>query len=221
MVYYRCRRHPRDIKIRDFYDVSDIKDDMAQIDLMMDELEGNIPEDVYDVDEVDVDDLLRANRMFRDRFKEVSEVVIQAISNAAAMKKYIHTHREAPKDPDVKGKRKEIKENQKAIVMCKNYINLLNNKIEAMGNQQRFDKANNKIKKLDRDVFKLDDHKKKLKQKLDNQIATINNLYADPEFKDRVSNLTKEIKDLKMNYNKSKLEKDKIKEKSKTTVNEL
>ena len=81
---------------------------MAEIDFMMDNLEANMPDDAYEAD-VDIDELIRSNRMFRDRLKEVSEIVIETIKKAANFKKSINTHRKPSNDPEVNQKHKEIK----------------------------------------------------------------------------------------------------------------
>lgn len=84
-----------------------------------------------------------------------------------------------------------------------------------MADVERLDKANNKIKKLSRDIRKLEDHKIKLKEKLNNQIKTINNLYSDPEFKEKLSKTYEEINKAKEVYDKCKHQRKNLKEKQK------
>ena len=45
----------------------------------MDQLEAGLPEDIYEFTELDVDGMLKANRELRDKIKDISDIVIDAI----------------------------------------------------------------------------------------------------------------------------------------------
>jgi DNA repair exonuclease SbcCD ATPase subunit len=188
---------------------------MDEIDILMDQLQGTMPDDVYEIAEFDIDEMVRVNLNLRDKIKDISMIVKEAITKARELKKSIHTHRDPPKDAEVKDKRSQINQYQNAVNLCKSYIATLNNKIDSMADVERLDRANNKIKKLSKDIRKLEDHKVKLKERLNNQIKTINNLYSDPEFKEKVSKTYEEINKAKEVYDKCKLEKKSLKEKQK------
>lgn len=199
----------------DEFDTKDIDEGMDEIDILMDQLQGTMPDDAYEVADFDIDEMVRVNLNLRDKIKDITFIVKESITKAGELKRSIHTHRDPPKDPEVKDKRTQIKQYQNAVNLWKSYIAALNNKIESMADVERLDKANNKIKKLSRDIRKLEDHKIKLKVKLNNQIKTINNLYSDPEFKEKLSKTYEEINKAKEVYDKCKHQRKNLKEKQK------
>lgn len=77
---------------------------MNEIDLMLDDLEQDIPDDIYENTEFEIDDMMKANRTLRDKIKEISAMVISAIQKASKLKKQIITHRDPPPDPAIKTK---------------------------------------------------------------------------------------------------------------------
>lgn len=144
----------------------------------------------------------KVNHNLRDKIKDIVVIVKQAITKAAAVKKNIPTHREPPSDPEVKAKYKEIKNYQAQIRICKKYADNMNIKIESMDDPNRLDRHADTIRKLKKDIKKLESHKKKLTIQLDNQIDTMHKLYSDPELKEKVTKMTDKIRGLKNKHEK-------------------
>lgn len=186
----------------------------------MDYLEQNIPEDIYEVD-FDVDQMIKSNLAIRDKIKDIAVVVKQAITKAALLKKTVVTHRDPPKDPEVKDKQKQIKQYQDAINTCRSYIHTLNTKIENMNANDRLEVGGSKVKKLNRDIKKLQEHKRKINTKHTNQLQVVNNLYADPEYQQKITSMNDEIRRLKEKYDTQKTEKKKMKEKQKVILDDM
>jgi hypothetical protein len=102
-------KYSKTSKLTSDFDVDDVKNGMNDIDLLLEELEENMPEDVLEHDDYEVDELLKTNRALKDKIKDISEMVISAIQKASQLKRKIVTHRDAPPDPAIKYKNKEIK----------------------------------------------------------------------------------------------------------------
>ena len=128
------------------FDVSTIQHGLDEIDITMDQLEANIPEDIYDYTDLDVDGMLKANRELRDKIKDISDIVIKSIKKAEAMKKEIHTHRDPPEDIEVRSKVVEINNYQQMINHCKKYISNINVKVDKIADQEKLNERDNKIK---------------------------------------------------------------------------
>jgi hypothetical protein len=59
--------------------------------------------------------MMKANRQLRDKIGDISSMVMTAIEKASKLKKQIITHRDAPPDPTVNGKTREISKYQVKI----------------------------------------------------------------------------------------------------------
>jgi hypothetical protein len=68
------------------FDVMTVNDGLDEIDIMIDELENDIPEDVYENENLDVDQMMKVNRDLRDKIKEIGGFVITAITKASQLK---------------------------------------------------------------------------------------------------------------------------------------
>lgn len=95
-----------------------IKEGLGEIDLEIHDIDENIPDEVIEDDE-EVEDLIRANKLLRDKVGEISDIVESAIEKASSLRKNIVTHRDQPADPELQRKLKEINRYQKAIMKIK------------------------------------------------------------------------------------------------------
>ena len=92
---------------------------MDAIDIEIDQLEGGVPEDIDEFGNIDIDTMLKANRSLRDKIKEISDLVVTAVTRAEVIKKAIVTHRDLPDDIEVRTKTGEINQFQDMINSCK------------------------------------------------------------------------------------------------------
>lgn len=63
-----------------------------------------------------------------------------------------------------------------------------------MADHTKLNNSENEIRRLDREITKLEEHKAQLNNKLANQVHTIKNVYSDPEYQEKISKTTEEIK---------------------------
>lgn len=104
------------ISVRNDFDVNTVNMGMDEIDIMLDELENQIPDEVYEDDDFDVDGMVKANRLLRDKIHEISQMVVTAIQKALKLKKQIVTHRDPAPSDHVQSKLDEIKSYQVKIM---------------------------------------------------------------------------------------------------------
>lgn len=97
------------------FDVNTVNDGLDEIDLLLDELANDIPEDLYENDDFNIEEMMNANRHLREKIGEISTMVISAISKAAILKRQIITHRDKPSDPEIGKKNKQITKYQVQI----------------------------------------------------------------------------------------------------------
>lgn len=194
---------------------------MDEIDYIMEQLETNIPDDAYDYEEFDIEEMLESNKLIRDRIREISVIVSAAITKAAILKKTVNTHRDPPTNSVVKEKLKQIKKYQTDIEKCKNYIKQLRARIDSVQDAGRGERANNSITKLDKESAEMRNHKVELNKQLFNQILTIKKLYSDPDYKDKVTGLHDEIKKTKERWEELREEKKKVKVKQSEVINKM
>ena len=71
------------------------------------------------MDDNETEELIRANKILRDKVGQIADLVVSAIEKAATLRKQITTHRDQPKDPELNSKLKEINRYQKAIMKMK------------------------------------------------------------------------------------------------------
>jgi len=208
-------------KHSDDFNPNNVNDGMEEIDILMDQLEGHIPDEAYGYDEFDVEEMVKSNRLIRDKIRDISSIVSAAISKAAILKKTVITHRDLPHNPEVKKKLKDIKGYQDNINKCKKHIENLRARIESVEDSGRMEKAQNRIKKLDKDTRKLTKHKEQLNKQLNNQLLTIKKLYSDPDYNDKVHSIIEEIRKLKDKYEKMKDDRKAIKVNQRQIINNM
>lgn len=91
------------------FDPDSINDGLDEIDILIDQLEQGVPEDIYETEELDIDGMMRANRLLRDKIGQISQMVINAITKAGNLKKQIITHRDKPADREVAIREREMR----------------------------------------------------------------------------------------------------------------
>lgn len=99
-------------KVHNDFDTESVFEGLDEIDMIIDQLENDIPEDVFEDEEVEVEDMMKANRMLREKIGDIAKMVVTAIQKAAKLKKQIITHRDGPADPEVANKTKTIQQYQ-------------------------------------------------------------------------------------------------------------
>jgi predicted peroxiredoxin len=143
------------LTITNDFDVLTVTEGLDDIDIMLDVLEKDIPEDVYEGIDFDVEEMMKANRALRDKIHDISEMVITAIQKASKLKKQIITHRDPPPDPGVNDRLKEIKNYQLKIMKCKRKIKALNIRLENLADTERISSEENKLKIIDAEIKEL------------------------------------------------------------------
>jgi len=188
------------VHVNNDFDDTTVNEGLDEIDLILDQLENNIPEEIYEYDDYEVEEMMKSNRLLREKIGDISQMVATAIQKASKLKKQIITHRDAPADPTVKSKRKEIKKYQLKVTTWKDYIKTLKNKLSTIGDADRISTESNKLKIIDAEIKELENQKKVLSKNNKVQQDTMNKLYDDPEFRDKVANCKADIQKVKERY---------------------
>lgn len=102
-----------------------MKDGLDAIDLEIADIEQNMPSIEYDQDDYETEELMKANKILREKVGQITDLVVQAISKAATLKKQIHTHRTKPNDPELNKKLEKISKYQKSIQQLSKEIKAL------------------------------------------------------------------------------------------------
>lgn len=95
-----------------------VKEGLDQIDLELHDIDKNIPDEALEEDD-ETEELIRANKILRDKVGTVLDLVVSAVDKADSIRKHITTHRDKPDDPELNSKLKEINRYQKAIMKMK------------------------------------------------------------------------------------------------------
>jgi hypothetical protein len=92
---------------------------------------------------------------------------------------------------------------------------------ESLGDGDRADNESNKLKVIDFEIKELVKQKKILLKSLKHQQTTMNSLYDDPEFRDKVLNTQNDIQDAKAGYYQCEEERKKIKVEQSIIINKM
>lgn len=203
------------------FDTETVNDGLDEIDLMLDQLERDVPDDLYEDADFEVDEMMKANRMLREKIGDIASMVITAIQKASKLKKQIVTHRDEPNDPSVASKNKEIKDYQAKITKCKNHIKTLNIRLESLRDADRLSGEENKLTILEAEIKELEKQRKVLAKNIKLQQTTMNNLYDDPEFREKVQQTKDDIQKLKENHNKMDEERKQLKSEQQRVLDEM
>lgn len=141
------------------FDIDTVNDGLAEIDVLLNQLEADVPDDVYESEEMDIDSMMKANHLLRDRVNDIAHMVINAIKKAVELKKKIITHRDEPTDPEIKSKMNTIKSYQAKISSYKRKIKALNIKIENATDNDRISSGVDSGKLLDAEIKELERQK--------------------------------------------------------------
>jgi uncharacterized coiled-coil DUF342 family protein len=95
-----------------------MREDLDKIDIELNDIDKNIPDEVLEEDE-ETDELIKANKMLREKVGTVLNLVVSAVEKADAIRRQIITHRDKPDDPELNSKLKKINNYQKAIMKMK------------------------------------------------------------------------------------------------------
>ncbi len=112
---------------------------------------------------------------------------------ASSLKKKIVTHRTVPNDPELNEKRETLKHEQKQNHLAQKYIKGLTQKVRAMESNKKYVSHQNNLKKLDKDVAKLEKHKKKLLERLYSQWKDLTALNPESELKSKMVKTAEKI----------------------------
>ena len=182
------------------FDIFTVNDGMDDIDIMIDQLENNVPEELYETDEIDVDQMMKVNRGLRDKIKDIGDLVISAITKASMLKKKIVTHRDEPTNKELKDRNKQIRDYQAKLSTYKKKVKGLNIKFTNLTDNETVANNQNKVKILNNELKELKSHRLVLSKQLKNQQQVMNKLYDDPDFRDKMTQTQNDIKKLKESY---------------------
>lgn len=148
---------------------------------------NNIPEAEFEDEETE--ELLRANKILRDKVGQIADLVVSAISKAAALRKQITTHRDKPQDPELNSKLKEINKYQKAIMKMK-YPKVVRN--------YRVKEMQDEIKILQADIEKLNEDKEVIQKENNKRQQAYKNIQkGNKDMDDKVQSLRDNLKEEK------------------------
>lgn len=179
------------------FDPLSVNDGMDEIDLMLDQLENDIPDEVFEIEEFDVDQMMKNNRQLRDKIRDISDMVITAITKASMLKKKIVSHRDEHKNPDMRDRMKEINDYQSKIAVYKKKIRSLNFKVDNLTGADKVLTHKSNIKTLDDEVAELKKQRNVLASNIKHQQDTMNKLYDDPDFREKMQKTRADIKAIK------------------------
>ncbi|CAI2364441.1 unnamed protein product [Moneuplotes crassus] len=216
-----------------YFDIDELDQDLPELDLMMDYLEKHMPPAIELEDEkFDVEGMIIHNAKLRDKITRIVIICKETIQRASNLKKSIVTHRTMPEDSDtLKEKREELKNCQKQNVIAQKYILGLKQKIvatEADNNitsqKSHFGTGlgihNNNIKKLTKEVLKLEAHKKKLIERLYSQWKDLTRLNPETEFNSKVEKAAAKLGEFKKENMEMQVELKGIEEQHKIVLKE-
>lgn len=75
-------------------------------------------------------------------------------------------------------------------------------RLEGLGDGDRCDNESNKLKIIDSEIKELEKQKKILRKSIKHQQTTMNKLYDDPEFREKVEKTQSDIQEIKGQYYK-------------------
>jgi hypothetical protein len=151
-IYSSSKLQYKELPFRDDFNPETVDEGINEIDLTIDLLEQNMPKDIYEIVDYDIDSMIKSNRELRDKIKEITTIVKSCIKRAAEFKKSIATHRDPPNNPEVSSKQKQISTYQKSINTLKKYIDNLNTKIENLSQNDKISSCKSTIKKHSRKI---------------------------------------------------------------------
>lgn len=176
------KKHKPKLPPNDF-DPDTVKDGLDQIDLEIQDIDQNLPEEELENDVNETEDLIRANKILRDKVSQIADLVVSAISKAASLRKQITTHRDGPDDPELKSKLKEINKYQKAIMKMKYPKVHRNYKIQEMQDE---------IKILHSEIEQLENEKNTLKMEAMTKNKAVNEVIKSTQGQNDKLNALKE-----------------------------
>jgi chromosome segregation ATPase len=148
------KKNRNKLPVNDF-DPSTVKDGLEVIDLEIHDIDQNIPPEELEQDDNETEELLKANKVLRDKVGQIADLVVSAITKASTLRKQISTHRDKPDDPELNSKLKEINRYQKAIMTMKYPKISPNYKMKEMQDQ---------LKILEADISKLEEERAVIKR---------------------------------------------------------
>jgi hypothetical protein len=92
---------------------------------------------------------------------------------------------------------------------------------ESLADGDRADNESNKLKVIESEIKELEKQKKILHKSLKHQQTTMNHLYDDPEFRDKVLNTQNDIQDIKAGYYEIEEERKKLKVEQSIIINKM
>ena len=67
------------------FDPKTVKDGLDRIDLEIHDIDQNIPEEEFENDD-ELEELIRANKLLRDKVSQIADLVVSAITKASSLK---------------------------------------------------------------------------------------------------------------------------------------
>mgnify|MGYP007016256853 CR=1 FL=1 len=116
-----------------------------------------------------------------------------AIAKASNLRKSLPSHRETIENPLLREKNKILKNEQKQSILAKNYIKVLENKVQTMEADDRLADKGNKAKKLNNEVKELENHRNKLLERLYSQWQDISKIDPQNELNSRMMKTAQKV----------------------------
>lgn len=168
------------------FDPKTVKDGLDQIDYELHDIDKNIPDEELEMDDNETEELIRANKILRDKVGQIADLVVSAIEKAATLRKQITTHRDQPKDPELNSKLKEINKYQKAIMRMK-YPKVKKN--------YRAKELQDEIKILQAEIEELEEEREIIKRENANRSKAYKNVVnSNKDIDDKVDLLRNQLK---------------------------
>lgn len=182
------KKHKPKLPPNDF-DPESVKEGLDLIDLEIQDIDQNLPEEDLENDVNETEDLIRANKILRDKVSQIADLVVSAINKAVVLRKQITTHRDGPDDPELKTKLKEINKYQKAIMKMK-YPKVHRN--------YRIQEMQDEIKILRGEIDQLEDEKNTLRMEALTKKKAVNEVLKSTQGQtDKINALKESLKNEK------------------------
>jgi len=137
------------------FDPLTVKDGLEAIDLEMVDIDQNMPSIEYDRDDYETEELMKANKILREKVGQITDLVVSAIMKASNLKKQITTHRDKPNDPEQEKKLGVLNKYQKSIMTMKKKIKALKVRYQSISYKEKVTALQNQIKIEEEEIKKL------------------------------------------------------------------
>lgn len=118
-------------------------------------------------EDYECEELMKANKVLREKVGQITDLVVSAITKASNLKKQINTHRNKPNDPELNKKLAIIAKYQKSIMSMKKKTKALKIKYDMISYKDKVVSLQDQIRIEKEEIEKLE----KSQGILDNNIS--------------------------------------------------